>query len=58
VLRYLPHNVTAFNLNSLSSNTHDITYKTVNIYSFSRKTWELVSKRLDNFISDGKVNDY
>ncbi len=54
----LPHNVIAFNLNSLSTNTHDITYKTVNIYSFSRQTWKRVAKRLDNFISAGKVNDY
>ncbi len=54
----IPHNVTAFNLDSLSSNTHNITYKTVNIYSFSRHTWTRVAKRLDNFISAGKVNDY
>lgn len=54
----IPHNVTAFNLNSLSANTHDMTYKTVNIYSFSRQTWKRVAKRLDHSISAGKVNDY
>jgi len=54
----IPHNVTAFNLNPFSANTHDITYKTVNIYSFSRQTWKRVAKRLNHFISAGKVNDY
>ncbi len=58
----MPHNVTAFNLNSLALeaniNIHDITYKTVNIYSFSLETWERVAKRLDQFISAGKVNGY
>ncbi len=54
----IPHNVIAFNLNSLSAKTHEMTYKTVNIYSFSRQTWKRVAKRLDHFISAGKVNDY
>ncbi len=54
----IPHNVIAFNLKSLSINTPDIAYKTVNIYSFSQQTWARVAKRLDNFISAGKVNDY
>ncbi len=52
------HNVTAFNLNPLSADKHDTTYKTVNIYSFSRRTWKRVAKRLDRYISAGKVNDY
>jgi len=54
----IPHNVTEFNLNPFSANTNNITYKTVNIYSFSRQTWEQVAKRLDHFVSAGKVNDY
>lgn len=56
----MPHNVTAFNLNSLTANAniHDITYKTVNIYSFSLEAWKRVAKRLDQFISAGKVNGY
>lgn len=51
-------NVTAFNLNPLLANTDDVTYKTVNIYSFSRQSWNHVAKRLDHYISAGKVNDY
>ncbi|MCD6343244.1 MAG: phosphocholine cytidylyltransferase family protein [Spirochaetaceae bacterium] len=34
------------------------TYKTVNIYSLSRASWNAVSQRLDTVISAGKVNDY
>lgn len=34
------------------------TYKTVNIYSLSRKSWSAVSRRLDEVISAGRVNDY
>ncbi|MFK5925767.1 MAG: phosphocholine cytidylyltransferase family protein [Desulfuromusa sp.] len=33
-------------------------YKTVNIYNFSRNTWKLIQKRLDQYISAGKVNGY
>ncbi|WP_321367113.1 phosphocholine cytidylyltransferase family protein [uncultured Desulfuromusa sp.] len=33
-------------------------YKTVNIYNFSRNTWRLIQKRLDQYISAGKVNGY
>jgi len=33
-------------------------YKTVNIYSLSLKSWSKVLKRLNQYISDGKVNDY
>lgn len=35
-----------------------IKYKTVNIYSLSRASWEAVSQRLNATISAGKVNDY
>jgi choline kinase len=33
-------------------------YKTVNIYSFSLKTWRAIWERLDQHISDSKVNGY
>ena len=33
-------------------------FKTVNIYSFSLKSWEMIIKKLDKHILDGKVNDY
>lgn len=33
-------------------------FKTVNIYSLSLPTWEKVLKRLDRFISQGKVGEY
>lgn len=33
-------------------------YKTVNIYSFSIKSWEKIKNRLDKKILNGKVNEY
>lgn len=33
-------------------------YKTVNIYSISKKSWSGIVKKLDKRISAGKVNDY
>ena len=33
-------------------------YKTVNIYSLSSMTWQLVQERLDRHISNNMVNDY
>lgn len=33
-------------------------YKTVNIYSFSLKSWEKIIKKLDKCILAGQVNDY
>jgi choline kinase len=33
-------------------------FKTVNLYSFSRNTWQLVWERLDRHISEGKVKGY
>ncbi|MCD6293241.1 MAG: phosphocholine cytidylyltransferase family protein [Deltaproteobacteria bacterium] len=36
----------------------DIKYKTVNIYSISLNSWRKIVKRLDQRITDGKVNDY
>jgi len=53
-----PHNVTAFNSSDFSGNTNHKTYKTVNIYSFARQTWDRVAKRLDQFITSGRVNEY
>jgi len=33
-------------------------YKTVNIYSISLSSWCSIVKKLDQYISDGKINDY
>ena len=44
----------AYNANSFG----EIKYKTVNIYSISLTSWDCIVKRLDQHISDGKVNDY
>ena len=35
-----------------------VKYKTVNIYSFSVESWKTISKRLDEHITEGKVNGY
>ncbi len=37
---------------------NEIRYKTVNIYSFSRFSWLAIAKRLDRYISAGRVHDY
>ncbi len=45
----------------LAGNTYsfgEIKYKTVNIYSISLTSWHCIVKKLDQHISDGKVNDY
>jgi NDP-sugar pyrophosphorylase family protein len=36
----------------------DIRYKTVNIYSFSLLSWQVIVKRLNQFITKGSVNCY
>ena len=36
----------------------EIKYKTVNIYSLSLTSWHCIVEKLDQYISDGKVNDY
>ena len=44
-----------------SDDTHrhdDKQYKTVNIYSLSTKTWQMVQERLDRHISNNMVNGY
>ncbi len=33
-------------------------YKTVNIYTISLSSWFCIVKKLDQYISDGKINDY
>ncbi|NOY60472.1 MAG: phosphocholine cytidylyltransferase family protein [Calditrichaeota bacterium] len=38
--------------------SNEIRYKTVNIYSFSRSSWFAIAKRLDQYISAGRVHDY
>lgn len=35
-----------------------IKYKTVNMYSISLHSWHGITKKLDEYISDGKVNEY
>jgi hypothetical protein len=51
------HKVKAFqkNIQKPDDNHH---YKTVNIYSLSALTWQLVCKRLDHHISNNMVNGY
>lgn len=36
----------------------DIKYKTVNIYSLSFESWSKILSRLNEYITNGKVNDY
>ena len=36
----------------------DTRYKTVNIYSFSLSSWSSIIKKINQFISDGRVNCY
>ena len=36
----------------------DTRYKTVNIYSFSLSSWSAIIKKMNQFISDGRVNCY
>ncbi len=44
--------------NSRIALTGDNEYKTVNIYSFSRSTWRRVFSRLDQVVTEGRVNEY
>ena len=52
-----PHHVTDLHINP-NQNIDGITYKTVNIYSLSRQSWNSITRRLDFYISAGKVNVY
>ncbi|NTU72109.1 MAG: phosphocholine cytidylyltransferase family protein [Coriobacteriia bacterium] len=49
--------ISAFCLGEMSrpDATH---YKTVNIYSFARKTWQAVCERLDSYINARRTGDY
>jgi choline kinase len=44
--------------NSTSGPLDKIRYKTANIYSFSLSSWHVITERLDQYISDGRVNDF
>ncbi len=52
--------VSAFDmgLNAYSVSMSPSLFKTVNIYSLSRLSWQKVFKRLEAYISNGKVNEY
>jgi len=50
--------VKAFLSNKAAEEDEGHKYKTVNIYSISKKSWSGIVKQLDKHISDGKVNDY
>ncbi len=52
-----PHYVTDLYINH-NQNRNGTTYKTVNIYSLSQQSWHNITKRLDFYISAGKVNVY
>ena len=47
--------VQAFSVNGCTKGTH---YKTVNIYSLSKSSWQKVVERLEFYISSGKVNEF
>lgn len=36
----------------------ELTHKTVNMYSFSRLSWQRVTQRLEHYVSAGRVNGY
>ena len=47
--------VQAFGVNGRTKGTH---YKTVNIYSLSKPSWQKIVERLELYISSGKVNEF
>ena len=49
--------VASINLGA-NTNANGDTYKTVNIYGFSRESWKRICEHLDIWIAAGKVNDY
>jgi len=49
--------VTRFYVGSQPS-PDELTYKTVNMYSFSRSSWRRIARRLDQYVSAGRVGDY
>ncbi len=52
-----PHHVTDLHVNP-NGNTNGTTYKTVNIYSLSQQSWHRIIRRLDFYISTGRVNAF
>jgi choline kinase len=52
-----PHHVTDLHVNP-NGNINGTTYKTVNIYSLSWQSWSRIIRRLDFYISAGRVNAY
>tara|TARA_B100001964_G_scaffold244411_1_gene325799 strand:- start:1668 stop:2417 length:750 start_codon:yes stop_codon:yes gene_type:complete len=52
-----PRHVTDLHINP-SQDIDGTTYKTVNIYSLSRQSWNSITRRLDLYIIAGKVNAY
>lgn len=49
--------VTSFHLNS-DQPAEELIHKTVNMYSFSRPSWQRVTRRLEQYVSAGRVNGY
>jgi len=52
-----PHHVADLHINP-NGNTNGTTYKTVNIYSLSQQSWHRITRRLDFYISSGRVNTF
>jgi len=51
------HQVMRFHM-SQDTSPETNTHKTVNMYSFSRSSWQRVTQRLEQYISAGRVNGY
>ena len=51
------HTVLKFKTNTVST-FDEVTFKTVNIYSFSLLSWRNILKRLETHIAQGRVNGY
>jgi choline kinase len=51
------HHVTQFQMDG-DRVPDELTYKTVNIYSFSRPSWQRVKGLLEQYVSTGQVNAY
>ena len=48
--------VTGFQVGHRTCDTHS--YKTVNLYSLSLKTWGTVEERLSHYVSEGRLSEY
>jgi choline kinase len=57
ISEHSPHHVTDLHINP-NGNTNGTTYKTVNIYSLSQQSWHRIARRLDFYISSGRVNTF